>query len=164
MGRDAITTMVDPDSDKVVINGLEGFRILAGRRIGTSDPVEVTQEKIEAFCRSVGNMDWMHWDEARCKQASFGTTIAPAIYPQAWFSSLWLEMVDIRNIKSMFFAGSDRMRVHAPIKCGSRFTMTVLLDHVEEKDLGIAVYLNVIWNVLGEEKPAATATYLLRYA
>jgi acyl dehydratase len=150
-------------AQKVVIDGLDGFRALVGKRVGTSAAVEVTQEKIEEFCRAVDNDEWIHWDIERCKKSPFGTTIAPGMFTQAYFSKLWFEMVDIRNIKNMLFMGSDRVRLLAPLKCGSKFTMTVDVAKVEERDKGIAVFYDVTWNVVGADKPVTVATFIIRY-
>ena len=150
-------------ASKVVIDGLNGFRALVGKRVGTSGPVEVTQAKIEEFCRAVDNDEWIHWDIERCKKSPFGTTIAPGMFTQTYFSKLWFDMVDIRNVKNMLFMGSDRVRLISPLKCGSKFTMTVDVAKVEEREKGIAVYYDVTWNVVGEEKPVTVAQFIIRY-
>lgn len=150
-------------SSKRVIDGLDGFRALVGKRIGTSEPVEVTQEKIEEFCRAVDNTEWIHWDLERCKKSSFGTTIAPGMYTQSYFSKLWFDMVEIVNVGNMLFLGSDRVRLLSPLKCGDRFTMSVDVANVEERENGIAVFYAVTWNVVGAEKPVTVAIFIVRY-
>src|SRR3546814_20200047 len=72
-------------------------------------------------------------------------------------------MVDIVNIPRMLFLGSDKVRLLAPLKCEQEFTMTVTVANVEDKDNGIAVYLSVVWNVIGQEKPDTIATFIIRY-
>ena len=149
--------------EKQVIDGIEGFRALVGKTIGPSQPVGVTQERIEAFCKAVDNDEWIHFDAERCKSAGFGTTIAPGMMTQAFFSKLWFEMVDIRNVPRMLFLGSDKVRLLAPLKCGQAFTMSVTVARVEDKDNGIAAYLDCTWNVVGQEKPVTVATFIIRY-
>lgn len=148
---------------KVIIDGLNGFRGLAGKRVGVSAPVKVTQEKIEDFCRAVDNDEWIHWDVERCKKSPFGTTIAPGMMTQAYFSKLWFEMVDIRNIGTMLFLGTDRVRLLAPLKCGDEFTMSVDVEKVEEREKGIAVFYDVAWTVSGADKPVTVAKFIIRY-
>src|SRR3546814_1444616 len=72
-------------------------------------------------------------------------------------------MVDIVNIPRMLFLGSDKVRLLAPLKCEQEFTMTVTVANVEDKDNGIAVYLSVVWNVIGQEKPVTIDTFIIRY-
>jgi acyl dehydratase len=150
-------------ADKVIIDGLDGFRSMVGKTIGPSDPIEVTQQRIESFCHAVDNDEWIHFDEERCRQAGFGTTIAPGMMTQAFFSKLWFQMVDIRNVPRMLFLGSDRVRLLAPLKKGQAFNMSATIARVEEKDNGIAVYLDCTWNVIGQEKPVTVATFVIRY-
>ena len=148
---------------KQIINGIDGFRSLVGQTIGPSDPIEVTQNRIESFCHAVDNDEWIHFDEARCREAGYGTTIAPGMLTQAYFSKLWFSLVDIQNVKRMLFLGSDRVRLLAPLKKGQLFTMSAKIANVEEKDNGIAVYLDCSWNVIGQEKPVTVATFVIRY-
>ncbi len=150
-------------ADKVIIDGLDGFRAMVGKTIGPSEPIEVTQQRIESFCHAVDNDEWIHFDEERCRQAGYGTTIAPGMMTQAYFSKLWFQLVDIRNVPRMLFLGSDRVRLLAPLKKGQSFTMSATIARIEEKDNGIAVYLDCTWNVIGQEKPVTVATFVIRY-
>ena len=150
-------------ADKVIIDGLDGFRKKVGKSIGPSDPIEVTQQRIESFCHAVDNDEWIHFDEERCRQAGYGTTIAPGMMTQAYFSKLWFGMVDIQNVPRMLFLGSDRERLLAPLKKGQAFNMSATIARVEEKDNGIAVFLDCTWNVVGQEKPVTVATFVIRY-
>jgi len=150
-------------ADKVIIDGLDGFRKLVGKTIGPSDPIEVTQQRIESFCHAVDNDEWFHFVEERCRQAGYGTTIAPGMMTQAYFSKLWFQMVDIRDVSRMLFLGSDRVRLLAPLKKGQAFTLSATVARVEEKDSGIAVFLDCTWNVVGQEKPVTVATFIIRY-
>ena len=150
-------------ADKVIIDGLDGFRKMVGKSIGPSDPIEVTQQRIESFCHAVDNDEWIHFDEERCRQAGYGTTIAPGMMTQAYFSKLWFSLVDIQNVPRMLFLGSDRVRLLAPLKKGQAFNMSATIARVEEEDNGIAVFLDCTWNVVGQEKPFTVATFVIRY-
>ena len=148
---------------KRVIDGLDGFRALVGETIGTSDYVEMTQDRMEKFCESVDNDEWIHWDIERCKASPFGNTIAPSWFTMSYFSKLFFEMVEIVNVPNMLFLGSDRIRLLAPLVCGERFNITVKVDRVEEKKNGIAVFYDVTWNVECKADPIAVALFIIRY-
>ncbi len=151
------------NTEKQIIKGLDGFRTLVGTTIGPSQPLEVTQERIEKFCAAVDNDEWIHFDVERCKEAGFGTTIAPGMLTQAYFSKLWFDLVDIHDVPRMLFLGSDKIRLLTPIKCGQSFTMSATVQRVEEKENGVAVYLDVVWNIVGNTKPACIGTFIIRY-
>lgn len=150
-------------SEKVVIDGLDGFRSMVGKTIGPSKPVLVSQERIEAFCHAVDNDEWIHFDKERCIEAGFPDTIAPGMLTQAFFSKQWFELVDIQNVPRMLFLGSDKVRLLSPLVCGQEFTMTVTVARVEERENGIAAYLDVTWNIVGQERPVTVATFVIRY-
>lgn len=151
------------NSKKLLIDGLDGFRNMVGQSIGPSAPVLVTQELIESFCNAIDNDEWIHFDKDRCIREGFGSTIAPGMMTQAYFSKLWFGMVEIVNVPKMLFLGSDKVRLLAPLKCDQEFTMLVTVSRVEEKDNGIAAYLDIVWNVVGQEKPVTIATFIIRY-
>ena len=146
---------------KRVIDGLDGFRALVGETIGTSGLVEVTQQRIEQFCESVDNDEWIHWDVERCKASPFGNTIAPSMFTLAYFSKLFFEMVEIENVPNMLFLGSDRVRLLAPLVCGEKFNITV--KRVEEKKNGINAFYESTWNVEGKDNPIAIGIFIIRY-
>jgi len=150
-------------TSKQVIRGLDGFRALAGQTLGTSAPIEISQKRIEDFCTAVDNDEWTHWDVERCRDTPWGTTIAPSFLAPSLFARLFFDMVEIVDVGTMLFQGSDRMRLLSPMKSGSRLTQTVRIDRVEERDRGIAVFYDVTWNVVGEEKPVGVAMFLIRY-
>ncbi len=150
---------------KVIIDGVDGVRALLGQVVGTSHAVEVTQQMIDDFCDTVGNEEWIHRDPERCKAAGLGATLAPGLLTQAFFSNLWFEMVDIRNMKTMLFLGSDRVRLVKPLKCGESFNMTVKVDSIDDLDgKGINAKLGVSWNEVSSNQPVTVATFVLRYA
>ncbi len=148
---------------KQVIRGIDGFQQLVGVTIGPSEPVEVTQEKIEMFCKATDNTEWIHWDKERCKNSPFGTTIAPSWFTPSYFSKLFFDMVDIQDVSNMLLMGSDRVRLLSPLKCGTSFTMSVKVAKVMKRDKGIAVHYDATWEGIGQEKPIAVANIIIRY-
>lgn len=149
--------------EKMVIDGLDGLRKLAGKTIGTSRQIEVTQEKIEQYCLSVDNHEWIHWDVERCKNSPLGNTIAPSWFTISYYTKLFFEMVELKNIPNMLAMGSDRIRLLSPLTAGTKFTLTVKVGDVEERDNGIAVHYDATWNAVGQERPICVADIIIRY-
>jgi len=145
----------------VVIDGVEGFRQLLGRTLGPSRAMEITQERIETFCRAVDNFEWTHWDEARCQQSRFGTTIAPAAFIQAIFPYQWHSLAELRGFKSAVIAGSDRFRLLTPLRKGSVLHLLATVAAIEDRGKDAAVFLDLQWEIPGGG-PAAVARYVLR--
>ena len=147
----------------VVIEGLAGFAPLEGKVLGTSGAFEITQERIEQFCRSVDNTEWIHWDEERCKKSPFGTTVAPGMMAAALFPKLFFDLVDICGVETMLFQGSDRIRLLGPIRKGAKLTQAVKVARVETREKGLSVAYEVTWNLVGEEQLVGIGTFLVRY-
>ncbi|MBQ5741312.1 MAG: MaoC family dehydratase, partial [Bacteroidaceae bacterium] len=52
---------------KVVINCFEDFEPYAGKELGTSDYVQLTQERICQFADATLDHQWIHVDEEKAK-------------------------------------------------------------------------------------------------
>ena len=50
---------------KVQINGLDDFAKHLDKPLFTSYPIEITTEKMQQYCLSVNNQEWVHWDDSR---------------------------------------------------------------------------------------------------
>ena len=92
---------------KVVINCFEDFEPYAGKELGTSDYVQLTQERICQFADATLDHQWIHVDQEKAKAESpFGTTIAHRLIltPKAESQEVSAEAV-LRQVLE---------RVHAP--------------------------------------------------
>ena len=67
--------------EKLIITGLEDFQLRTGQELFTSAPLVASKEMIQQFCRTVNQLDWFHFDEARCAASPFGAIVAPGMLP-----------------------------------------------------------------------------------
>ena len=82
-----------------------------------SSPLIVTRDQIQDYCRSLNQLDWFHFDEARGTSEGFGGIIAPGSLTFALVHSTFFQCVELVDLKALFI-GSDRFRVHRPINAG----------------------------------------------
>jgi len=68
---------------KIVIDDYDDFRRLEGRQIVESDPIEITAQGIQDFCRGTLNDEWIHWDRERCQASPLGDLISAIRHPQS---------------------------------------------------------------------------------
>lgn len=62
---------------KVIINSYQEFEQYIGKEIGTSEYLEITQERINKFAEATLDHQWIHVDKDRAKTESpFKDTIA----------------------------------------------------------------------------------------
>jgi acyl dehydratase len=149
-------------SAKIIIDGVQGFRALEGKHLFTSEPFLISKERIQEFCRSVDNDEWIHWDEDRCRNSQLGAIIMPAFMGPALASKVYFDHVEFNNLNGLF-QGTDRIRLLKPIKAGDELVQHWRIERVEDRDQGIAVFYDVIWQVAGHDQPAGVATYIVRY-
>ena len=149
-------------SDKIVIHGCDDFRRLQGRVIVDSDPVTITADGIQDFCRGTGNDEWIHWDEERCKASPYGALIAPGLYLPALFPSLFWQVMDI-NLARMIVKGIDGIRILRPVTVGSRIRCRATVEKVLDRDSGIEVHYGISFSFADTGEPAAVATFINRY-
>ncbi len=147
---------------KLVIDSLDGFRRLEGRRIVDSEPVTVTAEGIQDFCRGTDNDEWIHWDEQRCKASPFGALIAPGLYLPALFPGLFWQAMEI-NLPRMIVKGIDGIRILKPVTVGSRIRCRAVIEQVLDRNSGIEVHYGVTFVFDDSSEPAAVARFINRY-
>ena len=132
-----------------------------GQVIATSEPFEIDQDRIQAFCAAIDNREWVHWDEARCNER-FGGVIAPLFLLPALFPTLFFQSFEYGDINALFY-GTDRFRLLAPIVAGARVTATTRIAEVVSKDDAVTVHYEVTFHIVGRDKPVAVGVFLLRY-
>ena len=59
-----------------VFSTTEEIESAVGEEIGTTDWVEITQERVDQFADATGDHQWIHVDEEKAEAGPFGGTIA----------------------------------------------------------------------------------------
>jgi acyl dehydratase len=136
---------------------------LAGKDLGFSRWVEVTQEKVDAFARLTGDEQWIHVDVERAAAGPFGTTIAHGFFILSSSTGLLYELLDVQGASQILNYGLNRVRFTAPTPVGSRVRMGLKVAGVEEVRGGYQVTFGLTFEREGLEKPVCVAELLFRY-
>jgi acyl dehydratase len=147
---------------KIIVNDYDGFRKLEGQQIVDSDPVEITAEGIQDFCRGTHNDEWIHWDRERCKDSPLGDLIAPGLYLPSLFPYMFWQVMEI-NIPCMIVKGIDRIRILKPVTIGSKIVGKAMVDKVLDRDTGIEVHYAIEFVFADSGETAAVCTFINRY-
>jgi len=147
---------------KIIINDYDDFRRLEGKQIVDSDPVEITAEGIQDFCRGTLNDEWIHWDRERCQESPLGDLIAPGLFLPALFPYMFWQVMEI-NIPRMIVKGIDRIRILKPVTIGSQIVGKATVDKVLERDKGIEVHYAIEFVFADSGDTAAVCTFINRY-
>jgi acyl dehydratase len=148
-------------SDVVVaVRDLPG---LAGKDLGHSRWVEVTQEQIDTFATLTGDEQWIHVDRERARAGPFGTTIAHGFFILSSATGLLYEIIEVAGATQILNYGLNRVRFTAPTPAGSRVRMGLSVADVAEVKGGYQVAFGLTFEREGQEKPVCVAELLFRY-
>jgi acyl dehydratase len=135
-----------------------------GEELGTSDWLEITQERIDAFAGATDDRQWIHVDPERAAQGPFGRTIAHGFLTLSLASAILPQVVSVQGVGMGVNYGLNKVRFPAPVPVGSRLRASATLANVDELgDGAMQVTYNVVFEVEGGGKPACVAEFLARY-
>ncbi|MER5574957.1 MaoC family dehydratase [Streptomyces massasporeus] len=147
----------------ITVNGLDELKKLAGSDLGTSEWIEVTQERIDTFADATGDHQWIHVDPERAKEGPFGAPIAHGYLTLSLFIPLFTELLDVQGVTTKVNYGLNKVRFPSPVKAGSRIRLTAKLAEVEEVPGGVQITVEGAIEIEGATKPAAVLQSLSRF-
>ena len=134
-----------------------------GQNVGTSEWVEMSQERINQFADATGDHQFIHIDEERARQTPFGGTIAHGFLTLSLIPVLGAKTQGARvdGVKMGVNYGGNKVRFIAPVRAGKRVRSHTKLTELVEKRPGQWQQTNEITiEIEGEDKPALTAQWL----
>ncbi|MFS7873481.1 MaoC family dehydratase [Streptomyces asiaticus] len=147
----------------ITVNGLDELKKLADADLGTSEWIEVTQDRIDTFADATGDHQWIHTDPERAAQGPFGAPIAHGYLTLSLFIPLFTQLLDVRGVTTKVNYGLDKVRFPAPVKVGSRIRLVARLTSVEDVPGGVQITVDGTIEVEGGAKPAAVVRSLSRF-
>jgi acyl dehydratase len=147
----------------VTVNGLDELKKLAGSDLGTSEWIEVTQERINTFADATGDHQWIHVDPEKAAAGPFGAPIAHGYLTLSLFIPLFTELLDVQGVTTKVNYGLNKVRFPSPVKVGSRIRLVAGLTDVEEVPGGVQITVDGAVEIEGGAKPAAVLQSLSRF-
>ena len=149
---------------KVIIQSYADLEAFLGKKIGESEYHTITQDQINKFADATLDHQWIHVDPERAKTESpFGSTIAHGYLTLSMVTHLWLQIVEVRNVKLMVNYGIENLRFNQSVAVNSRVKLHA--EMLELKNLrGITrAHMRATLEVEGSKKPAFEATIVFLY-
>ena len=115
----------------ITINSYEEFAALKGKEIGTSEWLEVNQERINQFADANLDHQWIHVDAERAKDGPFGQTIVHGYLTLSLLPHMWGEIITVNNIKMMVNYGMDKMKFGQAVLSGSSLRLVASLHDIQ---------------------------------
>jgi acyl dehydratase len=142
-----------------------GDAILAavGRKLGSSEWLTVTQQRIDLFADATDDHQWIHVDPQRAKDGPFGVCIAHGYLSLSLVSRFLPQIVDVRMKMGVNY-GCDKVRFPNAVKVGARVRGSGELLAVEKTgDGGVQATIRVTVEIEGETRPGCVADTISRY-
>ena len=140
------------------LNGIDELEALTGQHLGTSDWVEITQERINGFAEATGDHQWIHVDEERAKDGPFGRTIAHGYLTLSLLPLFYSTIYSIEGVRMGINYGANKVRFLNPVPVGSRLRGSIEVGEVKRlPNDGAQVTWNVTVELDGSDKPACYA-------
>ena len=146
-------------ANSTVIPSVSSLADFTGKELGTSDWIEITQERIDAFADATGDHQWIHCDVERARRESpYGGTIAHGYLTLSLAPALLSQIFAIDDMTSAVNTGSDKVRLSAPVPAGARIRMSAQLKNTRDLPRGgVRATLTLRFVVEGVSKPACLA-------
>ena len=148
---------------KLVINSYDEFAAQLGNVLGTSEWLQVDQERINAFADATLDHQWIHVDVERAKEESpYKSTIAHGYLTLSLLPYFWNQIIEVNNLKMMVNYGMDQMRFGKPVLVGSRVRLVTTLESIENLRGICKAGIRFDIEIEGEKKSALSglATFL----
>ena len=147
----------------LTVTGLDELKKLAGTDLGTSDWIEVTQERVHTFADATGDHQWIHVDAERAAQGPFGAPIAHGYLTLSLFIPMFTELLDVRGVTTKVNYGLNKVRFPSPVKVGSRIRLGARLTAVEDVPGGVQITVDGTIEIEGAPKPACVLQSVSRF-
>ncbi|WP_084965202.1 MaoC family dehydratase [Thermoactinospora rubra] len=145
-------------------NGLAELLALAGRDLGHTGWMEITQEQVNTFADATHDHQWIHVDPDRAARGPFGGTIAHGYLTLALLIPLFNELLEIGGVKMSVNYGLNKVRFPAPVPVGAKIRLRGAVAGVAEvKGNGVEMTLDFTVEVEGGDKPACVAQAVYRH-
>lgn len=136
---------------------------LVGTVVGTSRPVEVTQERINAFAEATEDRQWIHTDPQRAQSGPFGGTIAHGYLTLSLTSALLWDVLQVTDAAQVVNYGLEKVRFPAPVPAGASVRMALEIVSVEAVAGGVQVRYRGTFTLPDGAKPVCVSEGLFRY-
>ena len=129
----------------------------AGELLGTSEWLEIDQERVNAFADATGDHQWIHVDVDRAKAGPFGGTIAHGYLTLSLIPQFSAQIFSLETPGARLNYGVNKVRFPNPVRVGAKLRATATLSEVTDLPAGKQLITTYVVEIEGEDKPACVA-------
>ena len=138
-----------------VLDDLDGLAELAGEELGTSEWLEIDQERVNLFADATGDHQWIHVDAERAAAGPFGGTLAHGYLTLSLVPFLGAQVFSLETPGAKLNYGVNKVRFPSPVRVGSRVRSHVTLGAVTALPAGTQLTLRRTIEIAGAPKRAS---------
>lgn len=149
---------------KITISSYEELSSFLGKEIGVSEYHQITQDQINKFAEATIDHQWIHVDPERAKDESpFGSTIAHGYLTLSLLTHLWLQIVDVQNVKLMVNYGIEKLKFNQSVTVNSNVRLRAKLTDIVNLRGVTRAHMKATLEIEGSKKPAYDAVIVFLY-
>lgn len=143
---------------------------MVGTDLGTTEWVDVTQDRVNEFAEATGDFQWIHVDVERATAESpFGGPIAHGYLTLSMVNLFLPDLLTVESFSMGVNVGLDKVRFPAPVPVGSRIRARgeIVAASEEKGGVQVTVRITVERDLTGtgdaDAKPACVADTVSRF-
>jgi acyl dehydratase len=140
-----------------VFSTFEELDAAVGEELGSSEWLEISQERVDAFADATGDHQWIHVDVERAAAGPFGGTIAHGYLTLSLIPQLTAQIFGLETPGAKLNYGVNKVRFPSPVKVGSRVRATATITGVSDVPAGKQMLTSYVVEIEGADKPACVA-------
>ena len=146
-----------------IFENVEELKAAVGKPLGTSDWLEIEQDRINLFAEATDDHQWIHVDLERAKQGPFGAPIAHGYLTLSLVSQFLPQLLQVPTAKMGVNYGCNKVRFPAPVPVGSKLRASGEIVSVDEIPGGAQLVVRVSIEIEGGAKPACVVESVSRF-
>jgi acyl dehydratase len=142
-----------------VFDGFDEIKSAVGTEVGTSDWIEISQDRINKFADATCDEQWIHVDQDRAREElPGGKTIAHGLLSLSLAPMFIRSVMGLKGLKNTLNYGADRIRYLSPVPAGSRLRgRTTIAEAEDVPPDGLRVHYRLVVEIEGGKRPACVA-------
>ena len=149
---------------KLVINSYDEFAAHLGEVLGTSEWLEVDQERINLFADATLVHQWIHVDVEKAKEESpYKSTIAHGYLTLSLLPYLWNQIIEVNNLKMMVNYGMDKMKFGQAVLSGQSIRLRATLQSLQNLRGTVKAEIKIKIEIKDQKKPALEGVAVFLY-
>ena len=143
----------------LIFSDFSDFKAAVGTEIGTSEWIEISQDRINTFAQATCDEQWIHIDQDRAKkEMPGGKTIAHGLLSISLAPMFIRSVVGLKGLRNTLNYGADRIRYLSPVPAGSRIRGRTSIAEIEDVPPdALKVSYRVVIEIEGGQRPACVA-------